>query len=92
MGTIKVPCMNCGKKFEMPLGNYKAGELFCSEKCRLESYNRDMRIKKLEELKTENPKYNNVIDEIIKLVIKREDEAAMMALTIFNLIQWGRNE
>jgi len=92
METIKVTCWNCGKKFDAPLKNYRAGELFCSDKCRLESYNRDMRIKKLEELKTENPKYNDVIDEVIKLVIEREDEAAMMALTIYKLIMEGINE
>jgi len=92
METIKVTCWNCGGKYDAPLGNYKAGELFCSDKCRLENYQRETKIKKLERLKAEYPKYSNVIDEIIKLVIKREDEAAMMALTIFNLIQWGRNE
>jgi endogenous inhibitor of DNA gyrase (YacG/DUF329 family) len=92
MPTIKVICHNCGKKFDASLGNYKAGELFCSDKCRLESYNRDIKIKKLEELKLENPKYSNVIDEIIKLIIKREDEVAMISLTIYKLIMEGLNE
>ena len=85
METIKVTCWNCGKKFDAPLDNYKAGELFCSDECRLESYQRETKIKKLEQLKAEYPQYNDVINETIKLVIKREDGASMMALNIFNL-------
>ncbi len=46
MKTIKVICWYCGKKFDMPLGNYFAGELFCSEKCWSENLKKEMRLKK----------------------------------------------
>jgi endogenous inhibitor of DNA gyrase (YacG/DUF329 family) len=44
--VIKVNCWHCGKKFDMPLDNYYAGELFCSEKCRIDDLKREMRLKK----------------------------------------------
>ncbi|MFW5887703.1 MAG: hypothetical protein ACOCUH_02785 [Bacteriovoracia bacterium] len=43
---IKVNCWHCGKKFDMPLDNYFAGELFCSEECRIDDLKREMRLKK----------------------------------------------
>lgn len=45
------------------------------------------KINELEKLKREYPKYCETIDEIIRLTEKGQDEAVLVILTLFNIIQ-----
>jgi len=45
---IPVYCWNCGKRFYIEPANVYAGQLFCSDKCRIENLKREIELEKKE--------------------------------------------
>jgi len=45
---ILVTCWHCGKKFKIEKANVYAGQLFCSDKCRIDNLKRDIECEKEE--------------------------------------------
>ena len=46
MEKIEVTCWHCGKKYEIEKANVIAGELFCSDKCRIDNLKREIELEK----------------------------------------------
>lgn len=52
---IPVYCWECGEQFYIEIANVKAGQLFCSDKCRIESFKKEMELeKKVKEMRNKN--------------------------------------
>ena len=46
MDKVLVNCWFCGKKYLIELGNYYAGDLFCSDECRIDNLKSEIEIEK----------------------------------------------
>ena len=44
---ITLYCWNCGKKFYGKFDNVIAGQIFCSDKCRIENFKKEIELAKI---------------------------------------------